>query len=338
MQVVIPRLYCPFPSRINPLVHVADEHTTQWVRQFQLVPSHEILEFYQQQKFAWMVARMFPNADQDALCAFCDLNTYLFFLDDLFDHPGAQSEFNGKDKFRYFVKRLVDILRNNEEPSLEKDGAMFAALGDLWQRLKKMSDTSWQQQFIDGIIAIFEAAVWQFENERQQVLPSLTDYMQKRQYLGAANVATDTIPVAERIALPGYVYHHQLVHRLTELCRNTVCWANDLFSFSKEIEHLDKYNMVAILQRENNLSLDDAIMATVRIHDEQVEEFIALSKKAAIFDEAENTALSNYINALAALMRGNIDWSVNETSRYSFIYHDEPSLGAGVYQLKRGNR
>lgn len=321
MQVVIPRLYCPFPSRINPLVHLADQHTAKWVQRFHLVPSAEVLDYYQQQKFAWMVARMFPNADEDALCTFCDLNTFLFFLDDQFDHPDAQSGFKGQ--FRHFVKKLVDVLRNNERPTLEKDGPVFAALGDLWRRLRYMSDASWQQQFINGIIAIFEAAVWQFENERCQILPGLADYMNKRQYLGAANVATDTIPVAERIALPAYVYDHQIVHRLTELCRNTVCWANDLFSFSKEMVHLDQYNLVAILQRENDLSLDDAIMATVQIHDEQVGEFISLSKDAAIFEEAENAALLDYINALAAIMRGNIDWSVKETSRYSFIYSNE---------------
>ena len=323
MQLVIPRLYCPFPSKINPLVHLADQHTAEWVQQFRLVPSEEVLDFYQQQKFAWMVARMFPNADEDALCTFCDLNTFLFFLDDQFDHPDAQSGFNGKDKFRHFVKRLVNILQHNEKTTLEKDGPVFAALGDLWRRLKRMSDASWQQQFINGIIAIFEAAVWQFENERRQILPGLTDYMNNRQYLGAANVATDTIPVAERIELPGYVYDHRIVHRLTELCRNTVCWANDLFSFSKEMEHLDQYNLVAILKREHNLSLDDAITATVQIHDEQVREFISLSGEAAIFEEAENEALSHYVNALGAIMKGNIDWSVKETSRYSFIYSNE---------------
>jgi hypothetical protein len=326
-QVTIPGLYCPFPSKINPLVEEADQHTAYWVKQFDLVASDDVLHAYRREKFAWMVSRMFPHANADALFAFCDLNTFLFFLDDLFDHQGMEAGFKNETKFKQFVHKLTGILRYNQKTTLSKDGPIFAAFGELWQRLKEIGSSSWQKQFISSIDAIFDAAIWQFENECRNILPSLSDYMLKRQYLGAANVATDTIPIAGNINLPDHVYNNKVVHRLTELCRNTVCWSNDLFSFSKEMSHQDQYNLVAILKRERDLSLEEAITATIHIHDEQVREFLVLANVATMFSDSENEQLLQYIDALATLMRGNIDWSFQETSRYQFIYKNELSQG-----------
>ena len=66
--------------------------------------------------------------------------------------------------------------------------------------------------------------------------------------------------------------------------------------------------------------MEKAIDAAVRVHDDTVYEFIDLSGKAYIYDKETNFMLHKYVHALEYLMKGNIDWSTRETTRYPHIY------------------
>lgn len=325
MQISVPALYCPFPSNINPLVKKADMHTADWLRSFQLVQSSSVLNYYRKQGFAYMVSRMFPNADSEMLYAFTDLNTLLFLIDDQFDHQTDRQENSipNVNDLQGFIKGFISVLEKDCMVTLASDGPVYAALNNFWHRVRKRSTVRWQERFIKGIKDIFDAALWQYKNVLQQRTVLYKEYIDKRQYLGAANVATDTIELAEAVYLPELILESEIVQRITELCRNSVCWANDLFSLSKEIKHEDDYNLVIILQKQLNLSLEDAIIAAAGMHDRDVKEFVALSGSALNTSDAHTEELRRYINALSAIMKGNIDWSRNETTRYNFVYVEE---------------
>ena len=158
-----------------------------------------------------------------------------------------------------------------------------------------------------------EAGIW----------PELKDYLEYRQYIGAANVATDCIEMIDKINLPDEVWEHPVLVELTELCRNTVCWANDLFSLAKERERGEYHNLVSILAHEKRISMQRAIAGTIDIHDRQVRRFIRLTAQLPMYDERTNTEIIRYVEGLRAIMRANIDWSNFETSRYHYRYADQ---------------
>ncbi|WP_343704782.1 hypothetical protein [Chitinophaga sp.] len=322
-QVILPgRLYCPFPSLINCNVAEADQHTANWLMRFNLVRSPEHLKHYRQQGFAWMVARMFPNAGYEALCAFTDLNTLLFLLDDYLDHQEEEAASEGRDhSVRSIIEGFIYTLRKPEFGQ-QSGNPVLMALSELWHRMKGMSTRGWQRQFIASIEDIFNAAIWQHENVKVRRWPSLRDYMERRQYLGAANIATDTIAVADNIRLPARLYNHPVVTELTKLCRNTVCWANDLFSLSKEQGHGDYHNLVVLLGHEMNVPIETAIHKACKIHDEQVEQFITLSRNLPDEGPVMKRELLRYVAGLKNIMRANIDWSDYETSRYKYEYDE----------------
>ncbi|WP_225860272.1 terpene synthase family protein [Chitinophaga pendula] len=150
----------------------------------------------------------------------------------------------------------------------------------------------------------------------------LDEYYELRQYLGAAYLATDSLDITANIPLSDEVFSDEKVQRITQICRNTICFANDLFSLGKEMAHSHlgaEFNLVTILVRERDLSIESAIYEAVAIHDQSVENFIKISEQIYRFDEKTNRLLEKYVAAMGFLMKGNIDWSTKDIIRYPHI-------------------
>ncbi|HXB08341.1 MAG TPA: hypothetical protein VNW04_14525 [Puia sp.] len=317
----IPILYCPFIGAIHPLVNEIEEHTLQWLLDFKLVKEYDTYLRYKRNKFPLFIARTFPHGEFIDICTWCDLNSLLFIVDDLFD---ADDSIRDKGSFEEFQGRIMNILQQDRSYYPE-DGPVFAAFTDIWKRLCLRSTPAWQRKFIGCIKKMFEGLYWQFKNIHLGLYPELDDYLKIRQYLGASHLSTDSLEVTGKIYLPEEVYQHPMVARLTEISRNCVCFANDLFSLSKESEesqNAGEYNLVGVLKRRYALSWEGAIGKAAELHDELVREFVFLSPKAFFFDSPTNGMLAKYIRALEIQMIANIEWSTRETDRYPHIYGD----------------
>lgn len=316
----IPALFCPFSTYIHPLVNEIEDHTNQWILDYRLIETYETFTKYKDYRFAKFIARSFPFGDYADICAWSDFNTLLFIIDDKFDD---QEMIKDKRAFLSFERDFVEVLVQNKKCTIEKDGPILSALSDIWQRLLLRTSEAWRQKFIKCVKDMFSGLGWQFELVMDNRQPELSDYIGIRQYLGAAHMSTDSLELTGKILLPENVYDNPVVHRLTETCRNTICFANDLFSLAKETEESQnggEFNLVTILKRKNNLTIEEAIKAAADFHDNLVREFIDLSGRAYIYDASTNEMLAKYIQALGCLMIANIVWSTTETTRYPHIY------------------
>ncbi|HEY1165783.1 MAG TPA: hypothetical protein VGE90_11470 [Chitinophaga sp.] len=316
-SVSTPELYCPFPTSLNPQVTLADEHTAEWVKKFGLVRSDEVFQHYREQKFTWMVARMFPSADFEALCIAADLNTLLFVLDDQYDETGADSEdVRKKENFEMFLEQVRSILQDHERKTLPLHGPALAAISDFWERICRRSSPAWQLRFAESMKRAFVANLWRIELVKQNRLPAVAEYMQFRQQFGGANFFADLVEVMEHISLPDEVIWHSTIQTMITLCSDTICYANDLFSYKKELLQGDEMNLVMLLKRHEGLSLEDAVFKATEIHDDKVKQFVQLAGQLPSFSKETDTELRRFVNALAVMMRGNIDWSRMDTARY----------------------
>ncbi|XXT17530.1 hypothetical protein WME94_45610 [Sorangium sp. So ce429] len=319
-MVTVPQLYCPFPSRINPRVEEIDRHTTDWLREFELLRTEQMHEKFRRYKFAWMTARVYPDADYDLLCAANDLYTWLFILDDQLDHLTPETaKIREKASLQEAISNFVDILRYDRTVPRGTD-AILASLSDFWARMKPMSRPSWQCQFILGLRATFEAAIWEAGNARKGRHPFATQYMQMRPWFAGANIGTDMIEVAAKVHLPVYVLQHEHFVRLVDLSRRAVCWANDLFSLSKEVAHGDEHNLVLVLKQERGTTLEEAIQETAQIHDAEIRLFEELRGRLPSFGDEIDADVARYVDALGIMIRGFMDWSIYDTARYQFVY------------------
>lgn len=315
--LVIPELLAPFAPRIHSHVAATHESTARWVSRFRL---HEGPAFdrYQTEGLSWMTARFYPAAVPSRLFIADKINTLLFAMDDLMDHNDHKSEvITSRAGFVGFTDVCLRIMQG--EMTLASTTGHLAALADVWAQAAAVSSHEWQTRFTGAIRQMFDAALWAFDNVAAGRWPSVEEYYSMRPFLGAANTSTDMIEFCDDIKLPQDLMVHPVVQELTRLCQITVCLANDLFSLSKEMAHQDRHNMVVILQHERAFSLSRAIRETVRMHNADVRAFMGLLKALPTAGQYE-PELRGYVTALTALMRGNIDWSVAETSRYTFRY------------------
>jgi hypothetical protein len=304
---------------MNPYVEKADRHTSLWVKKHQLVTNEDTWMYYHRQKFTWMVARMFPTADVHALSIAADLNTLLFVLDDQFDEHGEGSAgIKQREQFERLVHALIGIMKNNRQVSLEKGGPVLSAVSDFWKRIRKLGNLGWQVRFIESLQQAFAANLWRIEQVNRGQLPTLEAYMKWRPLFSGACFFAYLLEAIEGFCLPDYVFLDGTVQKLIQLSSNTICWANDLFSFNKELEQGDEMNIVMLIRNSKNCTIEEAIVRAVQIHDEQVKQFEHLSRRLPSFGTVTDAQLSRYIKALSVMMRGNIDWSVNDTARYHF--------------------
>ncbi len=322
--IILPRrLYCPFPSRISPHVLLAEKHTIDWIIAFGLLPDEHQIEVYRRQGHAYMVGRMFPGASPETFCAYSDLNTLLFLVDDYLDQQDAMvSGGNSTGAVEELICNIYAIIDAPDSWVAGKE-PVLDAMAELWQRLITLGTANWIAKYKNSVRAIFEAAMWQHRNIAAGIWPLIEDYMERRQYIGAGNVATDCIEMIYSIELPESVWQLDWLVELRDLCRNILCWANDLFSHDKERHTGEYHNLISLICHHKGSSLDEAIDEVIRFHDAQVERFIYVRDNRPTVEFQYEAGVRLYIDVLESIMRGNIDWSDNETTRYIYSYEGE---------------
>ncbi|MBW8686939.1 terpene synthase family protein [Chitinophaga rhizophila] len=319
-HITVPALHCPFEAKISPFVHEIDRHTASWLQEFNLLQTDEAYDRFRRYKFAWMTARTYPDADLAFLCTANDLNTWLFVLDDLLDHVTPDTAgYREKGYLQQVITDFVRVLRYDQ--SVDRSvNPVLAALSDFWNNMRPLSSVSWQCQFTLSLKATFEAAVWEAENAKLRRHPSVFQYMQMRPFFSGANLGTDMLEVAAGTYLPVFVLQNEQFQKLVDLARRAVCWANDLFSLSKELAHGDEHNLVVVIGHEQQITLEEAIAQTAAIHNQEIAMFNQLRTQLPSFGLPIDSAIQRHVDALGTMVRGFMDWSIYDTARYHFDY------------------
>jgi 5-epi-alpha-selinene synthase len=94
-----------------------------------------------------------------------------------------------------------------------------------------------------------------------------------------------------------------------------IACCNDIFSASREMKNGDVNNSVVILHYRLDISLEEAIVRVVDIHNQAVKTMLDLEKSLPDFGEKVNTEVTKYISGMYAWIRSNHDW-YSRTSRY----------------------
>lgn len=320
---LVPTLYCPFASYNDPdLEKEVENHTLKFLTDFKLVGPDK-LEFYRSQRFPAMITRSYPYGDAETLMAWCDLNTLLFLVDDDLDE---RFDIRDESSLSIFTDKFVKILETNECPY---EDPVYLAFHDFWLRIIPLSSERWRRTFIQNVKDMWAGGLWQFQHIVTGSKPSLHEYCELRQYLGAAHLATDSLEITAQVPLPDTVFADADVMELTILARNIICFANDLFSLGKEMQqsHMGaEFNLVTIIAREQNVDIDEAIKRAAAFHDQCVADFVGKRDNVYKFGEY-NLHLQKYVRSLEYLMQGNVDWSTQVTSRYPHLYGEAKQAG-----------
>jgi hypothetical protein len=307
--IIMPRIKYPFPSLINQHVEAAHAQNLAFVTRFGLVSTPEAIARFNKARFAWLAARAFPYAALHELCVIANFNTWLFMLDDQCDEAQL-------GKKAVYLETVTDgfmqILRNNTP----QDSILGRSYADIWERMQALGSPGWQQRFIRSMEEYFTSCHWEAGNRAAGATPSVAEYVTMRPYTGALFCDVEAIEIIEKVYLPSEILQHFIVQRLVLACNNIVCWSNDIFSCAKEAKQGDVHNLVLVLQHERQLSLQEAIDETARMHNEEVKLFTALEKLLPSFGEVMDKELGRYVAILRSWITANYDWSFYDTGRY----------------------
>jgi len=330
----IPDLYCPFNSQISPYAAAVEAHTTEWVRRYSL---HDAIRGYKESKFAYITSRFYPTAEFGRLCLANDLLVLLFLMDDIFDNKDEAAQH--PDNLKKLLYACLGILKEGHTYALpEKAPAgqdvvhqgitqtmaavdhlnILAALSDVWRRVESCTSADYQHTFVKDMLKLFNAVNWQNQNVNAARMPSVADYIESRPLIGGAHIAATLIELAEQVHVPEDIINHKKLHTLTMLCGHLGCWANDLYSLGKELEQGDTHNLVLVIREERQLAIDEAINETVRLHNQEMIQFERIFHSLPSFDDKTDEEVYKYAFCLAMIVRGNIDWSLQDTSRYRY--------------------
>lgn len=319
-NLTIPRLYCPFISLLNPNVEKLKQDVDQWVSDFQLYSQEEIGN-YRESNYSNFTSRFYPKADYDQLRIANDLIILLFMMDDQIDSPEINCHLDKESELKYFIERVLEIITQQNLFDKKDEMPIFYALKNVWNRLATISSDEWLSSFVKEIEYVFSAAVWERQNSANKKLPDIQTYLERRRYMGAANITLALIEPIEKVYLPEFAKQNTAVQELGKAACNAICIANDLFSLSKEQMLGDEHNLPSVIKNELGFTWEEAILHTAEIHDIELQKFLAISEQLPSFDKQTDKTLQRYINILEHQIAGNLIWSESETQRYQFAYN-----------------
>jgi hypothetical protein len=304
-------VYCPITPVIADNVEALQLYTDQWASAYGFFPNETALKRFHRAKFAWLGARSYADANPEMLMLITGWLCFTFFLDDQCEKAiGTNPE-----QLRKFFSEFVSYLTNSLPPPTTNTSPLFDALKDLWSRtLAHLPSESWSSRFIQSVADYLESNAWEAENKLQGRIPSLHEYVEKRQFTVGAYLFFDLAEVTQSLKMP-YPTPPE-ISRLQRMANNIIAWFNDIVSLEKELPTHDVHNLVLVLQHEYQCSLQLAMDVAVDMHNREMKQFLQLESQILCDPRyRDNSDISEYIRGLRFWIRGNVDWSY-ESGRY----------------------
>jgi 5-epi-alpha-selinene synthase len=246
--------------------------------------------------------------DRGQLELISDWITFLFFYDDMCDTQEATN--------RDYLERLVDAENRLIEigfgaPIQASDTPLDRSLANIRDRAGDYAGEAWLERLGGHIQEYIEGCRWERIIRLQGQVPSLATYSKLRLLISAVFPCFDFAGMCIDGARTDFA-DNVLVQQLEVMANNYICWVNDIYGVDKEIGENTTSNIVIVLAHQFDLDWDAALDRAIEMCNAELEAFLALERQLS---QLADTDCREYIEALKAWMRGNLDW-YSETKRY----------------------
>ena len=265
-------------------------------------------------RFAILAAHVYPTRDLELMALCNDFSVYLFFLDDRVE----EDERYGKspELLRWYLESHVVAMRDGLD--IHEHDPPSKLLLDLRERLLERVGTKWLGRFSRDLEDyLLRGALRGAECWTAARVPALDEYCVQRAYDSAVFCSQDLFELALG-ECPLELLHDAEFDRLRWLCTRVVAFANDLFSYPKEVlRQSSPNNLVEVYRRRFGWGPARAAREVVRVVNDDVATFNRIATRMCRTARPEIASfLGAYTDAQRAWMRGNVEWSV-QTGRYA---------------------
>lgn len=297
-------LFCPFQSRLNRHVTDVQSKSVDWAERMDLIHGDSQRDKLAGARIAYLVARAFPESEQLPLQIAADWTTLFCIADDYAERLSDPAKVT-----EYFLG-LISQFRLGEQPR----DPFGRALADLRDRTSAIASEWWVHRFADHIQDIFIGFAWESINRERRSYCNLHSYEVLRQTTVGLYPQFHLAILTDGIELPISCWDHPQVERLMAAASNCVGWANDIFTYEKELQAGETHNLVFVLMETEGMSLPEALREAISMHNQEIEDFVLLTE--ALDDFGPHTAeVRRLVDVLAAWIGGHLEWA-QETGRY----------------------
>lgn len=293
-------LFCPFPGEANPRVGVAQERSLEWALEQGLVADGPELAKLDRAQLGLLEARAFPEASVEVLTLATVWVTLFCAIDDF-----VESSHLGALKLSGYLSEVLAAFRGVEG---RKDPLCRGFL-DFGKKLRSMTDGPLAEQFAKELDELFAAYVWEEINRQNSAHPDYSAYRIMRvttiglrpHFLLSEAIGPDG-RTSEKDAL--------ILRELERIACLAVGWANDIFTYQKELAQGEGHNLVAVLMRTEELPMREALARARAMHDDEVCRFLQLQARLE-GSTNRNGAAEHRVSHLRHWIGGHLRWAIS---------------------------
>lgn len=290
----------PFPMLKNPYAAALQEITDhQWIDGeyrwlYQDAPATR--EKYKKTKTAHIASQWFPTASAERLKPLCRLMLWTLYNDDLYEE-GTPEE------IREVHRRSVAVL-NGEVSGIDAEIPLGNLLESLRQELLAFIPPESLSRFTAMISRYFTGLEKELIYKQSKTFPTVTECIALREDSICLYPFLQLTEVETGVILPPEIHNHPVIQRLQALACHLVTYFNEVQSVKKD-EATDSiyYNIVKVIQREHKISLEEACIEDLRLHNEDLKEFVTLQASLPDFGEWQD-AVVNWVHYMGMVLSG----------------------------------
>jgi len=292
-------LYCPFPLEENPWAARAQAESLAWAVDLGLVKDDPTRTKLERACLGDLEGCAFPKAPPEVLGLATVWVTLFCAIDDF-----VESSHLGTLALSGYLSKALAAFRGRA--SVRGDALIrgFYALG---RQMRALLGKVPAQDFARELEALFTAYIWEELNRQNATDPDYSGYrimrvttigLRPQFLLSEALCTSGPLPLESKADLAE-------LERIT--CR-VVGWANDIFTYEKELAAGEAHNLVAVLMKSEGLPVRQALRRARSLHDEEMCAFLRLQARVRGAARA-NPAVEYRLAHLRHWMRGHLHWA-----------------------------
>lgn len=307
----LPKPQYPFPDFVHPAMQEQREEYYNWIDTEYAFHSKEAREKHKKHHLTDIAARGCPFLKTiKELRPLANYTANGAMMDDYFDRCS-------RDEMYEITNRIIELLSGND-PKEPADNGIFHLYWVLRQdAIACEVPAHLYNRFVKSIRDVFMGYSDEKVYYRKNEIPPLSVYLLIREATSGVQPYCNYVALQKEYRLlPDEIFDHPHMKRLYTLCSLMIGIHNDIISLPKELHREgDTMNIVKVVQQENKLSLHEAYMMALEIHDDFLKEFLVLQEHLPSFNQWQNMVY-DYVQDLGVMVAGVYAWHTNDTSRY----------------------
>ncbi|RSM77044.1 Geosmin synthase [Amycolatopsis sp. WAC 01375] len=312
----LPEFRMPYPVRTSPHLAAAREYAPGWAREMGMFEEGGIWDERRMHgiDLPHCAAMIHADSDLDQLKLSSDWLTWGTYGDDYF--PVVFGMRRDPVAAKLCNDRLSLFMPLDGEPVPKPSNPVERGLEDLWARTAGPLTPPARAEFRQAIERMTASWVWEVANQAQNRVPDPVDYVEMRRRTFGSDLTKSLARLRLGDVVPPEIYQNRVLFELDTAAQDYATFANDLFSYQKEIEYEGEvHNLVYVVERFLEVDRIEARDIAARLMNARMDQFEQLADEdlprmcddLALDDDAR-AVLTRYADNMKDWMAGILEW------------------------------